>query len=999
MFSRLIFALVLAVAALLPTMARTLDAEYAYILRVRMKTSSAGWIQVFADVGHGYSEQFSSIAPLAPGDELREYRLSLPAGRYVGLRLDPGVSASRYEIVDAAVLDAAGTVVANIPLASLIPVPPLVTISRGETSLIVETGSPDPQLLYTPADALWLLPLTNDVPDLVRRLLLQTSIAFVALWLLELVFARVAKTIARQVGVAASAASAHPWISVAVAAFASTVVACYPTLFLGRSLVSPNNGPVPMLYGQPPFVFDSGDSLTENIRNSDVGSMMWAFAPYSHVQRMAIGEGELPLWNRYNSVGVPLWGQGQGFMLDPLHWIALLRPDPAPGWDLKFAAHRFVAAWGVGVAALVAVGAAAPASLAAASAAFVGIYIFRFNHPAVFVMAYAPWILAGWFLLAQAVTRTACARAALLITIASTLLLSASPPKEGACALLVVWTAGVLAVLLAGYAGKAWRRRLGAATVAGVSTLLLTTPLWLIFLDTLSSSVTYYDVPAVRFADRELALSMALGPLAPYPLGPGLNTVTGAFVVAALLSPGLLLAHRCILACTLATLAAIAIAYGAIPADVIVQLPLAANIHRLDLTLLTATLAPLSIVAALGVHAILNASRRKAAVLTAGIAVGAALVFGEIGGTKAVGGFEGWFALLVLVGAVLVPTSVRVAAGSFPRVLPIISTIALAALLLSPGGQHVETGTPALDRILLQPRARVLLASASPVVEAIEHARTEPARVLGLGVNLFPGTPAFYRLEGVEGPDALLSPSLRELFDAAGAPMVTGWKRTFSRDDVERLSTALDLLNVEFVAGSIDELAPGDRTLPMRGPDLLQAIRRASAWPRAFFIDRVASYATAGDLLSQAHQAGRPIAALLRDDARANEITREVPMGAGEVVRAERYTLTTNTTTFHLRAPRAGVTVLTESYMPEDFIATLNGQPVPYFRVNHAFKGVVIPSAGDWEVRFEYRPKRWGLALAMAAVGALMLIGLAVSALGLRLRRTYNEKPAAFASS
>jgi hypothetical protein len=61
--------------------------------------------------------------------------------------------------------------------------------------------------------------------------------------------------------------------------------------------------------------------------------------------------------------------------------------------------------------------------------------------------------------------------------------------------------------------------------------------------------------------------------------------------------------------------------------------------------------------------------------------------------------------------------------------------------------------------------------------------------------------------------------------------------------------------------------------------------------------------------------------------------------------------------------------------MADDFVATLNGQRTPYFRVNHAFKGVAIPSAGDWTIEFTYRPKWWTFSLFAAALGVLILCG------------------------
>src|SRR5258708_28695433 len=64
-----------------------------------------------------------------------------------------------------------------------------------------------------------------------------------------------------------------------------------------------------------------------------------------------------------------------------------------------------------------------------------------------------------------------------------------------------------------------------------------------------------------------------------------------------------------------------------------------------------------------------------------------------------------------------------------------------------------------------------------------------------------------------------------------------------------------------------------------------------------------------------------------------------------QVVSARDYKFTNNTTTFTVDAPAAGIAVLTETYLPDDFIVTLNGSAASYFRINHAFRGVLIPKA------------------------------------------------------
>jgi uncharacterized membrane protein YfhO len=58
----------------------------------------------------------------------------------------------------------------------------------------------------------------------------------------------------------------------------------------------------------------------------------------------------------------------------------------------------------------------------------------------------------------------------------------------------------------------------------------------------------------------------------------------------------------------------------------------------------------------------------------------------------------------------------------------------------------------------------------------------------------------------------------------------------------------------------------------------------------------------------------------------------------------------------------------------DDFEATVNGRPAPVVRLNHAFKGVVVPAAGDYRIAFKYWPKNFGRYLAMSAIGVLLML-------------------------
>ena len=66
--------------------------------------------------------------------------------------------------------------------------------------------------------------------------------------------------------------------------------------------------------------------------------------------------------------------------------------------------------------------------------------------------------------------------------------------------------------------------------------------------------------------------------------------------------------------------------------------------------------------------------------------------------------------------------------------------------------------------------------------------------------------------------------------------------------------------------------------------------------------------------------------------------------------------------------------MLGEAFEQGNYIVTVNGAKAEPFRVNHAFLGVLVNSAGPCDVVFTYRPRRWRLSLGLAALG-LMLAG------------------------
>ena len=978
---RAILALTLATPFFLRSIAQAFNGSHEYSFELDASSSVEGSFQLFYDRGAGITEKDSVKTPIHAGSTFQTIHLPLPSGTFGVFRIDPPGIDGQYGFAGARIRDWDGAVVADIPLASIAPAQQLRLVQPGPPLLYDSPpGSNDPQLLWRPASALTLPSKPGATPTLILTCVGEYLAALIVVWALTLALAPLAKPTERALAAIATTGERHPLWMTASASLVGTVLAMYPLVFLGKSLVSPNNGGAVLLYNHAPFTPGETDLGLEEIRGADNGAGMWAFVPYSQVQRVALSQGELPLWNRYNAAGRPLWGQGQTQILDPLHWVTLITPNVALGWDLKFLLHRFVFAAGVGAAVMAITGSWPAGAAMALMAPFASYFLFRLNHPAQFTLTYASWMMWAWLRLAAAPVPRDRVRAMRWLAVLTALVLVASPPKEAVIVLLCMYATGGLACLLAARTEPRFAR-LGAGGLAGVAALLLTAPHWLIFLTTLRQSLTDYDVPHARFATWPFAQSIAFGALLPGQLLPGAHAAAAVLWVTALLVGGYTWRHAGRRAIVLGSLLSFAVAFGIVPATVITSIPFLANVYQIDYTFIGAGLVLLLIAGGVGIAGVATASRWSATAIVASCTVASALLI-----VRGVGrmpplslAVEPWAALLAGAPATLLVPVVR--RMRRPVLMPLLTSTIAIVLAVIPNGLHAVTHIDRIDDQLIQPRARADFNVHSAAIDAIRQDARGPSRTLGLGELLFPGTQVLYGVEGVGGPDALELPPYEQLINASGVYRYWTWNQLFTSDDLQKLGPLLNLLNVRYLVtgqnAAIERVAPGaDGTSPLNhGPDRVQAIRRSTEWPRAFFVERVGSYEDVAEFVAQMNGSDRPFASVDRHDRDAQQLIATMASGGGAMVPATNYRLTANRTTFRVQAPGPGVAVLTESWMANDFVATINDQQTPYFRVNHAFKGVAIPSAGDWTIEFAYRPAWWTVSLILAALGGVVLFG------------------------
>jgi hypothetical protein len=983
-----------------------------FAVEVTLASSVSATSQVFFDRGQGFNEADSFRISVPGGNLSVRCRFPLPEGTYRALRFDPIDRNGSVTFSALCLVTPGGAIVRRVAPDELHPNAQIAEsiIKDDRVSMSTVAGANDPYYTIPLAQ-----PLTLAHRSLQRWLWAAGRFAAVFLGLLcfAVLGARGQRYYAAAMAAGWRRTRAYPHIFLVVTAAAAAVLASYPVVFCGRSYISPNNGIV-LLYAAVPTVPGLTDWRQANVHGADVGAMMWQHLPGTVVEHRALfRDGELPLWNRYNSCGVPLLGQGQSMFGDPLHVPVLLAGGAAWAFDLKFVLARALFAAGLGFTVWAAVRHLPAAALVTFAAAFAGFFNYRLNHPAIFSVGVAPWVLLCWVRVAQAATLRESAGWCAGLLLANFSLLTSGTVKEAYMLLLALNLAGGLALLLSSDAPVLkWRKGMLAAA-AGLILILVSAPVWLTFLDTLAVASTSSDQPQAwqlpfnrligLFDDlfyRELSSEHVV-------VAPSLNflLLLGVLWFCARLPRF----RRDSLALILAAgaLAAISLVFAWVPGSLIVRLPVLRNVIHIANTFSCVAMIFLAVLAGYGFRAARDALAVnkwwRPALVTLLLLGGLFLAYfhGMAYYWSGRDAFRQWllivpvhrffFEYLALMLAAMVTLTLVAAWYLRRRQLPALAGFAaLLALgvLLGRNGSHYSTTYQ--EVYFTAPAIRADLQAPSAAVEFMKtSARGQPFRAIGTANTLFPGFTGVYGLEGINGPDAVMNRAYVELMEACGLLRSNEWRMVLPPAMLAQIQPMLDLLNVRFCAIEPGAAPPGGTYTRVADLDL-SIYASPTVWPRAFFTDTVIAIREPKELVALANRAdGRPFAAMAAPDLTALATLDRLPRDYEQrlVVPATDYRLTNNTTSFTIHAPQAGVIVLHESYFPGDFRVTMNGKPVDDFRVNHAFKGIVVEAPGLYRVTFAYRPRHWTLALTLAGLG-LALVAAGIAGFGMIEKRS-----------
>jgi len=984
----LLFAFLLAVAFALPFATTSYDLKQYYYFDVDLTADHAGITQVFYDIGNGIVEADSVAQPLEITKKPRRYRYLLPCGEVKRLRFDFSNHEGHYTFKNVVIRGLDGEIVRRFAPSDFVPNNQIKKLQASENTIEVDTISPanDPYLVFKPAQSI-KLPFGKKQARATVRIAWRNMFCALVLAAVILEFTR--RFFGPSLEVLVAALRRHPLITIALAGALSVVVQLHPVIFSGKSFASPNS-PTFLLYDYFPTLPGYESSHIEHQKGSDVAAFMYSHVDFPALERRALfTDHELPLWNRYNLSGVPLLGQGQTMFGELLNIIPLLSGNSAGSWDIKFVLSRWIFAFSLGAFVWMATGRLKVGAFIALVASWIGYFSFRATHPAQFAVDLGPLILLAWGCLERVKTRRATVLAAAFLFVANWEVMTSGTIKEAYMTLLAVDFAGLLYLCLRAPSFSAARTKLLAAAAAGVILILVSTPIWLTFLDTLRVSWTSYDTPAVHQIPRWQAIGFFEDMFCRRFIPDEQHVIPSSNIVVLLGAAWLLAAliyrrSRGALAIMLAAALSFSVAFAVVPAAWLLRMPFIANIHHVGNTFGCPLIILLTVMAGLGIADFFDAEtndrlQRRLAVLAVGIGIIGLLyiVYNVTAGHAPVSPFYKGYIPALAIGAVIL-----VAAAYFRRAFsPAMYITIIGGALIVLLWRHGQYNQIRFDEYVFNPQVRTDLHAPSPALTEIRRLTSEPERTAGFNNAFFAGVGSLYFIESIYRVDALRNGFYDELLAASGLRKILHWGEADSGGERDVSRGPMDMLNVRFYLDN-----PGDRE-PTSGlrtiaKEDLRVDESPTVWPRAFFTNRIIDE---GDLsqfvakLKSAH--GQPFAALAPEEMERliDQNLLPPPGDRTSSTPARNYTLTSNTTSFVIDADGPGMVVLTESYYPDDFRAFVNGDRVPYVRVNHAFKGIVIRGSGTYEVRFEYWPRHLTIALCISAIGLLLGAGLFVT--------------------
>jgi hypothetical protein len=748
------------------------------------------------------------------------------------------------------------------------------------------------------------------------------------------------------------------------------MLSSYPVLFFNKSFVSPAG--VSQM-SSPPNELPGFKSESAGYIGDDRGAMLWGVGPSMSVAYNSLFKfKEFPFWNRYVAGGTPLYAQTNNLILDPTNIFFAFFGSNSWSYDLKFLLSRFIFSFGISLLVLQFTKSTLSAFYTGIASIFLGYYQSRFNHPAIFVLTYMPWVIIAWKGVSDNLSfknndflKT---RAVFFLLVTSFFLLNSGPAKEAVPAAILLHFFGALYFIYSAhdtYPIKKLFFTLGIISAALIFSSIFYTYL---FLDLLHKSFSVYDNPGVH----QLPINNILGYFQPY-FNKGLEGFTSNLFYLFAITLLFRLRHTIkniffIKVALIISLILVFIIYGLIPNLILIKIPYFNNIHHIQNVLG----APLFIFIA----------------LLSGFAIKEYCKFSSENKIEHFRHFLYIYAALYLLNASI---------NNFHLFLPFLFTLLSFSLIYYflakfpknqtvtffltfiifcfANGQHLPSSFDFVDKRFLIPTGRADYLKNSNTILFVRSYIQEhgPTRVIGYENVLFPGYNARLGLESLVSVEPLRNQLIETYYDFIGFGYANnwGWLRLPNERNIIPANKGLDLMNVGLVITELGTHLPKGYSLIFQ--DDFMVWKNENYWPRAFYTNLIFSMKKDEEIIDLINKSGQGKFFAALDSYTHNSLNFSQDKKNNVLVASgENYKLTNNSTSFDIKVAQAGVVVLTEAYYPDDFKVYVDGSPINYFRVNQSFKGIFINNPGVHRVEFFYEPEHLKKALYLTLLGFLL---------------------------
>lgn len=755
--------------------------------------------------------------------------------------------------------------------------------------------------------------------------------------------------------------------------FIFLIISAYPVIFFNKSFVSPAG--VSQMSGPPGQIIPEFKNEDTGYLGDDRGAMLWGVGPAMSVAYKSLTQyKEFPFWNRYIAGGSPLYAQTSNLILDPTNVFFLYFGTNSWAYDLKFLLSRLIFSFGIAILILEFTQSIRCAFYVGVGSIFLGYYQTRFNHPAIFVLTYMPWLIIAWKKVTESflnkVDSLSKVKNSFLLLLTSFLLLNSGPIKETVPAAFVMHFLGALIFTYNIYKAKSYKY--GALIFSLLASSLILSSLFCcyLFMGLLHESFTVYDKPAVNqipvydlIAFFQLSFNKGLEGFS--------SNLFYLFCVSLFFTLRTQIKKTFLVNITLLLILFLFLPiYGFIPNDILVKIPYFNNIHHIQNVLG----APLFVLIT-----ILSGEMLKK--------------FFELSASEKVSHFNKFILFFAFIYLFYASINRFNLFQPFIYALIFLSFVSfflffvkryqhicflgffLGVCLIN--GQHLATGHSSIDKYLLIPASRADYSIKSTAVNFVEKFIIEngPTRVIGIDDTLFPGYNERLGLEGLVSAEPVRSHYVESFYDFIHFNYANDWHwlRILNKTNIDKVNQGLDVMNVGLVISELGEKLPSGFTLIHQSDYMVW--RNENYWPRAFYTNNILYIKNDKDISKFFDRNfEKNFFAVLESKSNSKNYLVDSKNKSFSKSSAFNYQFTNNSTSFDIEIPSPGIVVLNETYYPKDFKLYVDGEIYEYFRVNQCFKGFYISKPGKHNVKYQYSPKHYHEAFYLTILGFIFPI-------------------------